>query len=137
MSVTVPPGATAFTVIFLCPQSLDMIRTNESIAPLEPEYRECFGTLKSLAVLEDMSMIRPPSLRWRYASRATKNWPRVLRLNTRSNSSYSVRINIILDIPSNAAVNLPPSLHPGGRSSQLRNYCTQYLGLQNALWCRP
>lgn len=65
MSVTVPPGATAFTVIFFWPASLDMTRTNDSMAPLEPEYSECFGTLKSLAVLDDMRMIRPPSLRWR------------------------------------------------------------------------
>lgn len=33
-------------------------------------------------------MMRPPRLRCLYASRATKNWPRVLRLKTRSNSSF-------------------------------------------------
>lgn len=100
MSVTVPPGATALTVIFLCPQSLAMTRTNESIAPFDPEYKECFGTLKSLAVLEDIRMIRPPSLRCRYASRATKNWPRVFRLNTRSNSSYFVGISFPIRLTS-------------------------------------
>ena len=65
MSVTVPPGATALTVIFLWPQSLEKTRTNESMAPLEPEYSEWLGTLKSFAVLDDIKMMRPPSLRWR------------------------------------------------------------------------
>ena len=32
-------------------------------------------------------MMRPPTSRCLYASRHTKNWPRVLMLNTRSNSS--------------------------------------------------
>ncbi|KAL4904923.1 hypothetical protein BDW74DRAFT_153783 [Aspergillus multicolor] len=42
----VPPGATALTVICLSPQSFAMTRTNDSIAPLEPKYTECWGTLK-------------------------------------------------------------------------------------------
>ena len=87
MSVTVPPGATALTVIFLSPASFAKMRTNVSTAALEPEYSECLGTLNSLAVLDDMRMMRPPALRWRYASRATKNCARVLMLKTRSNSS--------------------------------------------------
>jgi hypothetical protein len=65
MSVLMAPGATALTVIFLSPQSIAMQRTKVSIAPLDPEYTACLGTPLTLAVLELVRMIRPPSRRWR------------------------------------------------------------------------
>ena len=80
-----------------------MQRMKVSMAPLEPEYtgkvsanpkskesrysQVCLGTPLAWPVMEPIMMSLPPIDRCRYASRATKNCPRVLMFMTRSYSS--------------------------------------------------
>ena len=86
MSLAVPPGAIALTVILRWTRSSARQRTIVSTAAFDPAYTACPGT-PIVAAIDEVSTIRPPSPMCACAACAARNWPRVLTAKVASNSA--------------------------------------------------